>query len=104
MNSTTTSATTSATGSTNRPVVYFYRKADCHLCEDMARELVAFRREVEADLRFEIVERDIEDAPRWYERYREYVPTLVVDRREICHYFLDKDELKAALSGGGDAI
>ena len=84
-----------------KPTVYFYRKTGCHLCDDMARGLVEFKRGPAVDLgmQFEIVERDIEDDPRWYQRYREYVPTLVMGQREICYYFLDKDELKAALSG-----
>lgn len=86
-----------------KPILYFYRKAGCHLCDDMARRLVEFRRRPAADLgiQFEIVERDIKDDPRWYQRYREYVPTLVMGQREICYYFLDKDELTAALSGIG---
>lgn len=82
---------------TPKPVLYFYHKADCHLCDAMARQLAEFKRA--ANIRFEIVARDIRDNPRWYRRYREYVPTLVLNRREICHYFLDTDELKAALSG-----
>ncbi len=81
------------------PVIYFYRKTDCHLCEDMARDLDEFLSQLKTEARFKIVERNIEDDPRWYRRYREYVPTLVVNRREVCYYFLDKDELRAALAG-----
>ena len=85
-------------GATRKPpTVYFYRKEGCHLCDDMARELAAFRRET--GLGFEVVERDIEADPRWYARYREYVPTLLLGGREVCHYFFDPDEFRAALSG-----
>ncbi len=79
-------------------IVYFYRKSGCHLCDDMARGLDEFRREMGGGLDFEVVARDIEADARWWRRYWEYVPTLVVRRREVCHYFLDKDELRAALS------
>ncbi len=83
---------------TAAPVIYFYRKAGCHLCDDMARGLVEFAREMDGRVAFEVVARDIEDDERWYRRYREYVPVLVVGREEVCYYFLDKDELRAALS------
>ena len=89
------------TPAAKRPVIYFYRKAECHLCENMARELGEFMGSPDAKTA-EIVERDIEDDPRWHARYREYVPVLVVDRREICHYFFDRDELKAALVESND--
>ena len=80
-----------------RSIVYFYRKDGCHLCDDMARGLVEFRQELDPGIEFEIVERDIEDEKHWYQRYREYVPVLVLNHQEICHYFLDKDELRSAL-------
>ena len=82
-----------------KPTLYFYRKSGCCLCDEMACGLVEFRRGPATDLgiQFEIVERDIEDDPGWYQRYREYVPMLVLGQREICYYFLDQDELKAAL-------
>ena len=79
--------------------VYFYRKRDCHLCEDMARELNDFRHELgNNDDTFAIVERDIDEDEKWYARYREYVPTLVLEQEEICHYFFDRDELINALA------
>ena len=83
----------------NKPTIYFYRKDGCHLCEEMARGLIEFRRELDSKIEFEIIERDIEEDEEWYRRYCEYVPTLVIGTEEICHYFLDKDELKAALTG-----
>ncbi len=93
------------------PIVYFYHKPDCHLCEHMARELDEFKDELAGNnhdnghdnIHFYIVQRNIEDDPDWYENYREYIPTLVLEevtgQREICYYFLDKDELKSALLG-----
>lgn len=87
----------------HKVIIHFYRKHDCHLCDDMARGLAESMREwgesgeLDSGREYEIIGRDIEDDPRWYRRYREYVPVLVVDGREICHYFLDKDDLKEAL-------
>ncbi len=84
----------------NKPTIYFYRKTGCHLCDDMARGLIEFEHEMKSDseIKFKVIARDIESNEQWYQRYREYVPTLVIDEREICYYFLDKAELKAALT------
>ncbi len=81
----------------NKPIVYFYHKQSCHLCDDMLHGLLAFQREWDA-VAFEIIKRDIADNEHWYRHYWEYVPTLVIDEQEVCHYFLDVDELKATLS------
>lgn len=83
--------------SADKTVIHFYRKAGCHLCDDMARALAAFMSELESRDRYAMIARDIDDDPRWFERYREYVPVLVVDGVEICHYFFDRDEFAAAL-------
>ena len=42
---------------------------------------------------------DIEDNSSWFEEFREYVPVLVVNNVEVCHYFFDKDELSKAIYG-----
>ncbi len=79
------------------PVIYFYRKDGCELCDRMAAGLEALRGQVPPGVKFEIVERDIEDQDHWYRRFREYVPVLVVNGEEVCHYFLDEDDLIKAL-------
>ncbi|MDD9811387.1 MAG: glutaredoxin family protein [Gammaproteobacteria bacterium] len=81
----------------DKTVIHFYRKTGCHLCDAMARALDAFMRELDSRDEYAIIERDIEDDPSWHQRYREYVPTLVVGEREVCYYFFDSDELKHAL-------
>jgi len=81
----------------DKTVIHFYRKTDCHLCEDMARALAGFMDELESRDRYAIIERDIDDDPRWFARYRAYVPTLVIGAREVCYYFFDADEFRAAL-------
>jgi thiol-disulfide isomerase/thioredoxin len=80
------------------PVVYFYRKDGCGLCDRMALELQAFRQRAAPGVHFDVEERDIEDSDHWYRRFREYVPVLVVDDEEVCHYFFDEQELIEALS------
>jgi len=80
-----------------KTVIHFYRKADCHLCDDMARALEAFMNGLESRDGYAIIQRDIDDDPRWFARYREYVPTLVIGAREVCYYFFDADEFRAAL-------
>ena len=82
--------------------VLVYVKQDCGLCEDMLAGLSQFvaqyalspdsvQRPIELELR------DIEDREDWYRQYREYVPTIVVNNQEVCHYFLDTSELVEAI-------
>lgn len=80
-----------------KTVIHFYRKTGCHLCDDMARALEAFMNELESPGGYAIIERDIDDDPGWHKRYREYVPTLVVDGVEVCYYFFDADDFAQAL-------
>ena len=82
--------------------ILVYVKEECGLCEQLLEELNEYiegldltRSGVKTDLRIEI--RDIEDRPEWYKQYREYVPTVVVNDREVCHYFFDARELEEAL-------
>jgi len=80
-----------------KTVIHLYRKTGCHLCDDMARALAAFMSGLESRDEYAIIERDIDDDPRWFARYREYVPTLVVDGVEVCYYFFDADDFAQAL-------
>jgi len=73
--------------------ITLYVKQDCHLCEDMLKNLNTFLSEFEQDISASIIIRDIDDRENWYQRYREYVPVLVVNGEEVCHYFFDSEEL-----------
>lgn len=42
--------------------------------------------------------RDIEDNRQWYKKYIEFVPILMVNNEEVCHYFLDENKLMAAIN------
>ncbi|NKB61456.1 MAG: hypothetical protein GKR95_04695 [Gammaproteobacteria bacterium] len=78
--------------------IIFYRKDGCHLCEQMACELEQFLQARSDRHQITIEERDIEDDSSWYDSFREYIPVLVVGAEEVCHYFMDRTELNAAIS------
>jgi hypothetical protein len=67
-----------------------YGRRECHLCEDMARELTA--RGVE------FTEADVDAEPSLRAKYGGRVPVLADPRgREICHGWLDPVALRRAL-------
>lgn len=69
----------------------------CHLCDDLLSALEAFRQERSAGRAFETTIHDIEDRRDWLAHYKDHVPVVVVNGEEVCHYFLDQDELENAL-------
>lgn len=73
--------------------IFFYYKEDCHLCEQMSVRLNEFIAGRGATYRLKIVARDIEDDDSWFAEYREYIPVLVANGQEVCHYFFDEQEL-----------
>lgn len=79
------------------PDVYVYIKSDCHLCDTLMVELeLALEKRSDA-IPPTVLIRDIEDRDDWYALYREYVPVVVVNDEEICHYFFDQQEFDQAL-------
>lgn len=78
--------------------IIFYTHQDCHLCDDMEGQLSAFIANIRGQIIVDVLMRDIEDHAHWYKCYHEYVPVLVVNDEEVCHYFLDSDELMSALT------
>jgi thioredoxin reductase (NADPH) len=71
-----------------------YGRTNCHLCEDMQRELQ--RLSPELSLALEVI--DVDRSEALEARYGELVPVLVHDDTEICHYFLDHAALAALLA------
>lgn len=72
-----------------------YSRSYCHLCEDMARALEPLGRDLDFSLR--VV--DVDSDPALEDLHGERVPVLVDgEGREICHYFLDADALRARLA------
>jgi glutaredoxin len=70
-----------------------YVRRDCHLCTDMHRELLALQRQ--PPISVELV--DIDCNADLAARYGHKVPVLVAGGEEICHYFLDEQQLDAYL-------
>ena len=72
-----------------------YGRSYCHLCEDMAAAL----RALAPQLDFSLESVDLDATPALESRYGELIPVLTdAQGREICHYFLDIDALKARLA------
>ncbi|PZP63838.1 MAG: thioredoxin family protein [Azospira oryzae] len=75
-------------------VLTLYRRAYCHLCEDMERALAALALE----RRFKVTVVDVDADPALEHRYGERVPVLVGGGRELCCYRLDLEALDAYLA------
>jgi hypothetical protein len=73
-------------------------RAYCHLCDDMRDALAP----LVAGRAVRVVELDVDAAPALERRFGDLVPVLleggVEDGRELCHYHLDADAVRAALA------
>ncbi len=74
--------------------VLVYGKPDCPLCEKAFAILERLQREYD----FHIEHADITEDPGLFSRYRERVPVVVVDGREIAWGIVTTPALRAALS------
>ena len=72
-----------------------YGRAWCHLCDDMRTALAPLLAEFGA--RLEVI--DIDADPSLEARYNDWVPVLVHEGVELCHYHLDEARRRAALAG-----
>ncbi len=84
-------------GKSSRRAVTVYVKDHCHLCDNMLEQLETNRQKNGLEAPFDLIIRDIEDCAEWYQHYREYVPVIVIDGQEVCHYFFNQDEFESAL-------
>jgi glutaredoxin len=77
--------------------VTLYTRKDCGLCHEAADEL----RRMQASLKFELREVDIDADPALREQYTDVIPVIAVDGRVIAQAPIDadllRDELAAAL-------
>lgn len=71
-----------------------YVRRDCHLCAEMHRELLAWN----SQSSFSVDLVDIDSDADLADRYGLKVPVLVGGDEEICHYFLDEDQLARYLN------
>ena len=72
-------------------------RAYCHLCDDMRAALAPLASQARAT----VVEVDVDADPALEARFGEHVPVLLqgdVDGRELCHYVLDAERVRAALA------
>lgn len=79
--------------------VTLYSRPDCHLCELVERVLhhVASRRP------FELEVRNIDDDPADHQRYKDNIPVVTVNGREVARHRLTAAEFEAALQRAADA-
>ncbi|MDT8388027.1 MAG: glutaredoxin family protein [Thiogranum sp.] len=76
-----------------------YYREGCHLCDSMLQAL----RGLQSCLGFELEVLDIDRDPQLRQRYDEWVPVLCDRDREICHYHLDENRLRAAVEAAAQA-
>lgn len=80
---------------TAAPITLLVRQ-DCHLCEQ-AIEVV---QQVALEQGASWQQTDVDADPELRAEYGDLVPVLLVDGREISHFTVDADELRAALHIG----
>jgi len=80
------------------PVLHLYMRQACCLCEDMEHDVL----ELLSDSLFDLKVHDIDTRSDWLQRYNTLVPVLTIEtalqEQEICHYFLDLEAVKTALT------
>lgn len=84
-------------------VLTLYWREYCHLCHDLLAQLLALRDELGGESLFSVNILDVDADPVLEARYDELVPVLVADagverERELCHYFLNPDAVRAYLA------
>ncbi len=76
--------------------ILFYYRQECELCEQMEFEIREYISTFHPDSDIRIDMRDVDDDRQWCEKYGEYVPALVINDEQICHYFFDCDKVRLA--------
>jgi thiol-disulfide isomerase/thioredoxin len=79
----------------SKPQLTLYSRTWCHLCDDMLAALESLRSEHE----FEVSVIDVDADPALEARFDELVPVLEAEGRELCHYHLDEQAVRAYLAG-----
>lgn len=67
----------------------FYTKPNCSLCDHALEEIELAR----AKISFELVEVNILENPEVYERYKQAIPVLAVDEKEVFRFRITAEEL-----------
>jgi glutaredoxin len=74
-------------------LVTLYSKPDCHLCAEARVALL----KVQAELEFELSERDITTDETLHRAYFERIPVVALGGEELFEYFVDEGALKERL-------
>lgn len=61
--------------------VVLYGKPDCGLCDELKQELL----EIQKELQFELIERNILEDGEAFTRYRYLIPVLDIEGGELLH-------------------
>lgn len=80
--------------------VVLYGRPGCHLCDEARRLL----ERVQAELPFELLERDIESDAGLLRAYLERIPVVVIDGQELFELRVDEPALRARLAASGDVL
>jgi thiol-disulfide isomerase/thioredoxin len=72
-------------------VLIVYGREHCHLCQDMVARLHELQ--TKSPFRLEVI--DVDSDATLAARYGEWIPVLVANGEEICHYHLDPIALDA---------
>jgi glutaredoxin len=73
--------------------ITLYSKPDCHLCADALATL----RRLQAELDFELEQRDITRDDVLQRSYFERIPVIALDGEELFDYFIDEPVLRERL-------
>jgi glutaredoxin len=77
--------------------VTLYTRPGCHLCDDARAQL----QRLQAKVRFELEERNIESDDALHAAYLERIPVICLDGEHVSDYFLDEPTLTARLNSDG---
>ena len=78
-----------------KSVIVYYREG-CHLCEQVVASLF----ELQAELKYEIIQIDIDDDPALQKKYDVDVPVVMFNDEVIFYHFFDETELRKAIAHG----
>ena len=75
------------------PIIHYYSRKGCHLCEVMLEELLPLIRG-----RADIEMRDIDTVVEWREKYDIRIPVIEYDGELVSAYPLDYDAIRVMLA------
>ena len=75
------------------PIIHYYSRKGCHLCEVMLEELLPLIRG-----RADIEMRDIDTVAEWREKYDIRIPVIEFDGELVSAYPLDYDAIRVMLA------